>query len=90
MIICEKGTQSRIENLRKKLANDHYALKPKADVYGFENMFSKEYRKKNYQLMSLTHLWHFDCTKLKVNKNIPQYDLICSHYDPFVLGDGYH
>ena len=44
MIICEKGTQSRIENLRKKLANDHYASKPKADVYGFENMFSKEYR----------------------------------------------
>ena len=43
MIICEKGTQSRIENLRKKLANDHYALKPKADVYGFENMFLSQY-----------------------------------------------
>ena len=52
--------------------------------------FPKSTEMKNYQLMSLTHLWHFDCTKLKVNKNIPQYDLICSHYDPFVLGDGYH
>ena len=44
MIICEKKLKVEQKTFAKKLANDHYALKPKADVYGFENMFSKEYR----------------------------------------------
>ena len=74
-----KSILRRIENHHKKLANDHKTFKPKADVYGFENMLCESTEMKNYQLMSLAHLWHFDCTRLKVNKNIPQYDLIYSH-----------
>ena len=79
-----KSILRRIENHHKKLANDHKTFKPKADVYGFENMLCESTEMKNYQLMSLAHLWHFDCTRLKVNKNIPQYDLIYSRYHQVV------